>query len=308
MTPPHVTRPNRTRLALVLLLLAFLTGEPTEAAEVQRYELQASVDPARRHVSVSARVSLKTSAEESMLSFGLHETFRIAECLVDGAPARCVREEPAGPGAAWGGREVSVDLPAAGGRDVVVLEIRYDGVIENRPGWGQPEAEGPFMDDSAGPDRVELALYSNWYPVFGFGPTFDVSLDLELPRGWAVTGIGQETERTETEEATRTLWEARDVNDVVVVASPRLRSRDVSTSVGTVRFSHTRLPDDFLLRIGREAEQTLLLFSRLLGPTGGGGTLQHVYSPRDWGQGFARPGMIIVSEGWVLRALSLIHI
>jgi aminopeptidase N len=31
--------------------------------------------------------------------------------------------------------------------------------------------------------------------------------------------------------------------------------------------------------------------------------LQHVYSPRDWGQGFARPGMIVMSEGRVLRAL-----
>jgi hypothetical protein len=32
------------------------------------------------------------------------------------------------------------------------------------------------MDDAAGPDRVELALYSSWYPSFGFGLTYDVTL------------------------------------------------------------------------------------------------------------------------------------
>ena len=31
------------------------------------------------------------------------------------------------------------------------------------------------------PDRVELALYSSWYPSFGFGPTFDVEMDLAFP-------------------------------------------------------------------------------------------------------------------------------
>ena len=44
--------------------------------------------------------------------------------------------------------------------------------------WGEPDTEGPFMDDAAGPDRVELALYSSWYPSFGFGLSYDVDLDV----------------------------------------------------------------------------------------------------------------------------------
>jgi hypothetical protein len=93
------------------------------------------------------------------------------------------------------------------------------------------------------------------------------------------------------------------VNDVVVVASPRLRSRDIETSAGRVLIHHTRLPEDFVLKEGRETERTLRLFTEVLGESSGGRTVQHVYSPRDWGQGYARPGLIVVSEGRVLRSL-----
>ncbi|MGD8894728.1 MAG: hypothetical protein PVJ73_01715 [Acidobacteriota bacterium] len=59
----------------------------------------------------------------------------------------------------------------------------------------------------------------------------------------------------------------------------------------------TRLPESYLQRDAREAEQTLLLFSEVLGGGLGDRRLQHVYSPRAWGQGFARPGMIVMSKG-----------
>jgi hypothetical protein len=201
-------------------------------------------------------------------------------------------------------RRITVQLPDTGIRDQVGLEIRYDGELRDRPSWGEPDAEGPFMDDAAGPDRVELALYSSWYPSFGFGSIYDVTLDLTMPSGWGVACIGREVDRRETEKETTTRWQAHAVNDLVIVASPRLRSEDVETAAGRVRIHHTRLPDRFLRSMVQETERTLLLFSKHLGETSGERTLQHVYSPRDWGQGFARPGMIIVSEGRVLRALT----
>jgi hypothetical protein len=267
------------------------------AVEVRGYALEVRLDPGRQHVGVDGRVSLHPGQGESAFSFGLHETFRISRCTIDGQSARCRR--PGGNG----GREVSVELPQGTRPGVVDLELAYEGAIENRPGWGDPRGEGPFMDDSAGPDRVELAIYSNWYPVFGFGHVFDAELELGMPPGWGVTCIGQRIGGGEEGGAT-TRWEARAVNDLVIVASPGLRSKDVATAAGTVRIHHTRLPDRFLDRMAQETEQTLLLFSKLLGGASGDGVLQHVYSPRDWGQGFARPGLIVSSEGRVLRALA----
>jgi hypothetical protein len=92
----------------------------------------------------------------------------------------------------------------------VHLEIRYEGRLRSLPGWGQPHAEGPFMDDALGPDRVELALYSAWYPSFGFGPTFDVDMDLAIP---AAGSHPHWRERPSESPAETTTLEARSVND-----------------------------------------------------------------------------------------------
>lgn len=287
-------------LAASLLALVVAGGAPpAEAAEPQRYDLDVRLEPHQRQVSVAGHVRVAVGEDEDALSFGLYEAFRIEECRIDGEPASCVRTGSAGANP----REVTVPLPGGRRDGLVELEIRYAGAIENRPGWGQPGAEGPFMDDSAGPERVELALYSNWYPSFGYGPLFDAEVGLTFPRNWRVTCIGQEKDRRTTAAETTTRWEARSVSDVVIVASPRLRSTDVETAAGRVRIHHTRLPESYLQRDVRETEQTLLLFSETLGVAPGDHVLQHVYSPRDWGQGFARPGMIVMAEGYLLRAL-----
>jgi hypothetical protein len=294
---------GRVGFALLAAVVAVCASRPA-GAQPERYVLDVRLDPERGHLSASARVSVRLADGASALSFDLHETFRILECSVDGKPVRCVRLEPPPGGGAPASRRVTATLPSAPRRGLVRLEIRYEGKLRNLPSWGQPNAEGPFMDDALGPDRVELALYSAWYPSFGFGPTFDVDMDLAIPRGWGVTCIGRERGRRESREETATRWEARSVNDVVVVASPKLRAKVIDTSAGRVLIHHTRLPEAFLLKEGRETEQTLRLFSGILGESAGGQTVQHVYSPREWGQGFARPGLIVVSEGRVLRALA----
>jgi aminopeptidase N len=292
------------RAGAVLFLAVWAVCAPRPAgAQPERYVLDVRVDPERGHLSASARVSVQVADGASSISFDLHETFRILECAVDERPVRCTRTEPPPPGGAPASRKLTVELPSGSRRDLVHLAIRYEGKLRNLPSWGQPDAQGPFMDDALTPDRVELALYSAWYPSFGFGPTFDVDLDLAIPRGWGFTCIGVERHRQESSTETRTRWEARSVNDVVVVASPRLRSKEIETPAGRVVMHHTRLPGAFVLKEGRETERTLRLFTEVLGPPSGGGTVQHVYSPREWGQGFARPGLIVVSEGRVLRSL-----
>ena len=307
MTAMHWAMRDRTskRLGPTLWVLLAMMGlvAPARAAQPRRYELDVRLDPEHRHVAVTGRVSVEVKPGESTLSFRLHETFRIAECAIAGEPARCARVEPDSPGNARTSRDVTVPLPEGAAHGLVELEIRYDGAVQNRPGWGQPGAEGPFLDDSAGPDRVELAVYSNWYPSFGYGPVFDVALQVTMPRGWVVTSLGERRGHRESQEETTTRWEARSVSDVLIIASPMLRSKDIETAAGRVRTHHTRLPESYLRREAQETEQTLLLFAEILGEASGSQMLQQVYSPRDWGQGFARPGMIVMAEGRVLRAL-----
>lgn len=286
-----------TRLAIAAWagLMAWTAAAGLEAAEPSRYDLDVELAPARRHVGVSGQVAVHVEEGESNLTFSLYEGFRITRCAIDGHPAAWSRAES--------GRRIEVQLPDRVSEGFVTLDISYAGQLNELPGWGTPDVEGPFMDDAAGPDRVELALYSAWYPSFGFGPTYDVEIDLAIPKGWIATCIGERTDRDEGSGETKTHWVARAINDIVIIASPRLVTRTVETAAGVVRVHHTRLPESYLLREVRETEQTLLLFIRHLGEASGGATLQHVYSPREWGQGFARPGMIVVSEGRALRAL-----
>jgi hypothetical protein len=288
--------------ALVFALTVVCAARPA-AAQPERYVLDVRLDPGRGHLAASARVSVRLAEGTSEIAFDLHDTFRILECTVDGRPVRCTRVEPPRPDGAPTSRGVRAELPPGPRRELAQLDLRYEGKLRSLPSWGQPNAEGPFMDDAIGPDRVELALYSAWYPSFGFGPTFDVDLNLSLPRGWGVACIGRERDRRESPTETTMRCEARSVNDVVVVASPRLRSKEIGTPAGQVVIHHTRLPEAFVVEEGRETEQTLRLFTGILGESSGGQMVQHVYSPRDWGQGYARPGLIVVSEGRVLRAL-----
>ena len=246
-TLPRPTLENgaRRRLTIMLsLLVAFASvSNQAGAAHPLRYKLDVQLDPGRHHVAATALVSLQIEEGESVLSFGLHETFRIAECAVNGNPARCTRAQPSAEGAAPTSREVTVQLPEALGHGSVDLEIRYDGVIRNMPGWGTPDVEGPFQDDTAGPDRVELALYSNWYPVFAFGPVFDVEMTVTIPAGWIVTCLGQKLDQRDSPDETTTRWQAQSVNDVLIIASPGLRTMDIETAAGRVRIHHTRLPE-----------------------------------------------------------------
>jgi len=290
-------------LALPFLLAVVGLAAPAEGARPKRYALDVRVNPETRHVGVTGRVSVQLDKGESAFSFELHDAFRIGTCTIDGQSERCSPVQPGPEGGTTVSRRITVQLPKGVRGNLVDLEIAYAGEVRDRPSWGTPGADGPFMDDAVGPDRVELALYSSWYPSFGFGPTYDVELRVTVPRGWSVACIGDEEERHEAPEGTTTRWAAPSVNDVVIVGSPQLRSKDVTTSAGRVRISHTRLPETFLLREAREAERTLDLFARLLQESPGGRTVQHVYSPRRWGQGFARPGLIVMSEGRVLEAL-----
>jgi hypothetical protein len=202
-------------LGVLLLAAAFLTTA-AEAATPLGYELEVGVDPNRRQVDVTGRVSVRLNEDETTFSFGLHQTFRILECAIDGKPARCDPRE-ASPSGSGMSRTVTVQVPKSAIGRKVDLEIRYGGQLRDCPSWGEP-------------DRLELALYSSWYPSFGFGHTYDVKLDVTMPKDWSIVCIGREVSRRGTEEGTTTRWEAHDVNDVVIVGSPKLRAKDVKTA------------------------------------------------------------------------------
>jgi hypothetical protein len=258
---------------------------------------------------MEARASLVLDREDpsaGSISFDLHETFRIGTVRLNGRPAEFtstpnapIRVQPAS-------RRIRVVVPGENSGKSLTLEVDYGGKLKEIPEWGSRPDQEFGLDDRIGPERVELASYSCWYPFWRYGERFDVDLAVTLPADWTVTSGGDKTGERREGGRRITRWRAERDLDIVIIASPALKVETVRSDAGEVRLFYTRLPEEFIGREARESSSTLELFTKILGePVSARNALRHVYSPREFGQGgFARPGLVVSSEGRVAAMLA----
>ena len=105
-----------------------------------------------------------------------------------------------------------------------------------------------------------------------------------------------------------TRWSSPRDKDIVIVASPNFQERLIHESGTNLEIYYTQLPEAFLAQEDAQIAGVPKLFSGRLGETNiPGGTVKHVYSTKRKGQGkagFARPGLIVTSEGLTIEALA----
>jgi hypothetical protein len=164
------------------------------------------------------------------------------------------------------------------------------------------------MDDQINSRMIELAAYSSWYPQFAFGQPLEAELTLSLPQNWISICSGKRIEdHVEAGRAT-THWYSSHDTDIVILASPDYRLMQLKESGVSVEIYHTQMPEPFIRRDGEQIASVLKLYIAELGETNvPNGIVRHVYSPKRKGQGragFARPGLIVTSEGLTLEALA----
>jgi len=294
-----------------LLLTVSIQAMPDSLAGYQPmdYKVQVIIKPRIGYLEANAGVRLKKSGDPGpTLSFLLHETFAVESLSLNGLeiPYSSTRipSDPMRPAC----QRLDIQIPEVQRNSPrLELYVRYGGALKSLPQWGKQKRGKPSMDDAIGPKRVELAIYSAWYPQWPSARGFSLDLEVILPADWKLVASGNhESSRIQT-NSLYSRWVSKSDSDIVVLASPDFRELQVPAGkdFGTVSLFHTGLPQDFIHREALEMVSTLRRFKKWLGlPGRTASTLRHAYSPRELGQGaYSRPGLIVTSEGRIRSAL-----
>jgi hypothetical protein len=270
--------------------------------------MEVRIEPEYGEIFVNCKFKvLLSDPSQTDISFNLHGTFQIEELKINGnlVDYSSKKNRP------WmitpSSKNISLKVPQRNIQKAVNVGIVYHGRLEDIPEFGTNKDQILALDDQINTRMVELASYSSWYPQFTFGIRFDIDLWLSLPDGWKCVCSGKEIESQKKEQRTLSHWSSKEDTDIVIVASPRLHWKSVETQNFNIHVYHTQMPEYFINREIKQIEKTVELFTKLLGKTViPAGTVKHVYSPKHKGQGgagYARPGLIVTSEGLTLESL-----
>jgi hypothetical protein len=300
---------DRLLAAALTIATASVSWSAPPTATPSAYLVELEVLPDTGQLAVAAEVTLlRDDYLVPTLQFRLHESFDVHTLTVNGRDLPFTFEASPTDRNRPASRTVTVTLPEELRRPQLTLKTAYGGAPVQLPQFGTQEAAtvGRALDDAIGPRRVELAYYSAWYPQFGdLGPGFAADLAVTLPEGWTAVCTGEPIAVAPVEGRQRIRWATRSANDLVVVASPDFQVVSVERSGAAIEVYHTRLPKPFINREAENARKTLDLYQQVLGDPGdGAAAVRVVYSPRAAGQGgYARPPMIVLSEGRVAETL-----
>ncbi len=232
----------------------------------------------------------------------------ITKLFIDGKPATFAYAPMDGSLPLPATRGVVVNLPIAHPQNSIRMDIAYHGRLEALPEFGASPDMRHSMDDQINSRMVELAFYSSWFPQFAFGQPVKSELTLSLPQNWISICSGKKTEEKTAASRAITHWySAKDV-DIVILASPNYKLTQLRESGVPVEIYDTQMPDPFVQQDGEQIAGVLKLYISKLGETNiPNGVVRHVYSPKRKGQGragFARPGLIVTSEGRTMDGLA----
>jgi hypothetical protein len=310
MNSPDVNCVNKPKL-LYFILLFFLFIRYSDASSYaypKFYDLNVRIEPESGEVFVEGKLEIQLiDPLIEKFQFNLHGTFQIQELKINGHEAVYGKKK----NKPWvihpSSMTVSVVIPEDYRAKKISMEIVYSGKLEDIPEFGTYEGQKLSLDDQINSRMVELASYSCWYPLFTFGNKFDVDLKLSLPDGWNCVCSGEETESWREGKRAHSRWTSEKDTDFVIVASRDLKLKVFEGKNADIHFYSTQMPDHILNQEARQIEKIVNLYTNLLGKTTiPSGTVKHVFSPKQRGQGgagFARPGLIVTSEGLTLESL-----
>ena len=254
------------------------------------------------------RLCLLIVSAASNFKFNLHETFAIQKLLVNGKQATFAYApvETELPLAA--SRGVIVKIPPGPSQSRVRMDIEYGGRMKVLPEFNASPDWRHSLDDQINSGMVELAGYSSWYPQFVFGEPLQVEMALSLPQNWTSICSGKKLEDHVRKGRALTRWSSPKDMDIVILAAPNYQKKSVRGSGIDLEIYYTQSPEQFIGQEGVQIASVLKLYTASLGETNiPGGIIKHVYSPKRKGQGkagFARPGLIVTSEGLTLEDLA----
>ncbi len=289
-----------------LLFVVFSAGRGAAEVLPRTYWLNVQVEPETGLLQVEGEILLSQIPElQQTLFFNLHSSFTIKEIRIAERQAAFTAEPNSRTRTVPASKMVMVRIPAEVDRKNAALRLTYQGKLQDIPEWGSRDGQRFGLDDEISPERVELASYSNWYPFWYYGVHFDFEMEVSLPEDWIVVCNGVKRREETIEERKVTFWAGTRANDIVILAAPDFKTAEIENDRALIELYYTELPEDYVLQEAEGLEKTLNLFTEILRPPSGQSNIfRYVYSPREFGQGgYSRPGLVVASEGRMLRAL-----
>jgi hypothetical protein len=266
---------------LAVLLAAFVA--PTlanEPAPIPLYQLKVRIDPGAGYLQANATIHNPPAS-----CFYLHPNMEVSGVFADGKAARfhhdTTKSLPFVPSASFA---IEPEVKEK-------LLVEYGGSI---PLESLPEMVGAV--NRIRPDMVELAIYVGWFPIFEGLQVYNFDLEVDLPDDFVTVTNGALKDEKTGEGRRLTSWTCYGPSfDMVVVASPELRKRDVTLGETTVEVYFAKLPADYIGVMSRRLAKGLSLLTDWYGPAQQQGLVRLVFSPRG-GWGYSRLPLIVISE------------
>jgi len=275
---------------LVSVLLLTACGRPA-IPEHHHYRLALELDPTAQYLNVEGEVVFLAPSdgmEEAV--FFLHRQLDVdriegEEVLSWGEDRQTGVPRLAMPDARW--LKVRFEQPLMEGQ-AVRLAFTYRGEVTE---WN------PLSANVLTEDWVELGLYLPWFPWNDAYGDFTWDLQVLCDEGWGVRSAG-EWQRADYREGTDS-WQfawTEPVNDIVVVASPDLKSASRSKDGAEVDVHYVTISDSTASLMASDMRVALEGFTSWMQSGVPGGSLAIVASPREVGGGYARRGIIVLGD------------
>jgi hypothetical protein len=269
-----------TMRRIILTASAALLAAPGTARPqpLPHYALRVELDPAAHALRVRGSLS---GLGDSLRTIFLNQSFRVQRLAVDGRAVKAVFDRAAAPPP-----YVSVARPLVLGRAASRLDFAYSGNIADT------------IDDvnMLGPDLVELASYSGWFPFAPELTRFTYDLTVILPAGYMLTGAGRLADDTPRGgRRTVRLTSTVPAFDVPIVASPTFRRWTLAAGTSQLEIYGPAHDAALARRTLGELAAAFDTLTTWFGAAAGSGMLRLVYSPRG-GWGYSRLPLIVVSD------------
>lgn len=271
----------------VLVLQAVATPDP--GGLIDRYSIEARIDPVSGGVEVTAALDLKVpEGGLTSLEFFLNEGLEVTDVRSDAAIRGVARHDDRLGEFQFAPTAVPIEVAFVGelepGRSLTV-SVTYDGTIVGDP-WGTNRVTAGW---------VELGMYAAWFPLKPEEKAFTSSVRVTLDSGYTVAGAGKVSRSILTEDGPEwTLEQSRPSDDIVVIAGPDLRRRQVGVGAAEMELYESRLGPAEIERIVSDVTDLIGSESEWFGdpePI----PLTVVFADRDRGGGYARPGLVVLT-------------
>jgi hypothetical protein len=266
-------------LTLFLVLLC-----AAGAADLGHYRMQVRLDPVAGELRVDSEFGFPVDAGAERVKFALNKGLQVTSASCDECSGYSFEtSQPAG--IMFVKNAVPLEfvfrrrLPE---KKNIHFKVRYEGKVL------------PSGENSMQAGWVELALYSAWFPVgTGLG-RFTYDMNVTVDPKYKVTGSGDIKMH---EPGAYEIHQTADTFDIVLMASPHIQSRKVGESL---RLDSVGLNQDEAARIASASALIMERLGQWFGPSSSS-RLTVVFTPREGGGGYSRPGMVCYSR-WTLSS------